>query len=166
MLRLCDHSPFISTTREAMSTRAIAESELLAWSATIRRAFVPLSEPNTSLADGEDRLASLLQLVQHQTDQIDVLILQNEQLKQRSTAVEGQICTSGSTTTHAATTSGVSSSAHTHPPPQPVAKAAPALDASSPAYKDEVLALGKKAQKTLSDSSRRTDRQRMQVVQP
>ncbi|KAG2762726.1 hypothetical protein PC129_g7830 [Phytophthora cactorum] len=39
--------------REAMSARAIAESELQVWSATIRRAFAPLSEPNPSLADGE-----------------------------------------------------------------------------------------------------------------
>ncbi|KAG3238406.1 hypothetical protein PI124_g16633 [Phytophthora idaei] len=109
--------------REATSARAIAES-VLVWSATIRRAFAPLSEPNPSLADGEDRLSSLLQLVQHQTDQIDVLILQNKQLEQRLIDVEGQICTVGSTTTHAATTNGVSSSAHPHPPPQPVAKVA------------------------------------------
>ncbi|KAG3117092.1 hypothetical protein PI124_g4495 [Phytophthora idaei] len=46
MLRLYDHSPFLTTMREAMSARAIAESELPAWSATIRRAFTPLSEPN------------------------------------------------------------------------------------------------------------------------
>ncbi|KAG3024535.1 hypothetical protein PC121_g9278 [Phytophthora cactorum] len=30
MLRLCDHSPFVTTMREAMSARAIVESELLA----------------------------------------------------------------------------------------------------------------------------------------
>ncbi|KAG3109093.1 hypothetical protein PI124_g8770 [Phytophthora idaei] len=37
MLRFCDSSPFVVKMREPMAARSIGESEVLAWSSTIRR---------------------------------------------------------------------------------------------------------------------------------
>lgn len=41
MLRFRDSSPYVTRMCEAMMERAVWGSELLAWAATIRRAFMP-----------------------------------------------------------------------------------------------------------------------------
>ncbi|KAG3042710.1 hypothetical protein PC128_g25996 [Phytophthora cactorum] len=43
MLRFCASSPFVVKTREDMVARSIGQSEVLAWSSTIRREFFPLT---------------------------------------------------------------------------------------------------------------------------
>ncbi|KAG3250491.1 hypothetical protein PI124_g4901 [Phytophthora idaei] len=218
MLRLCEGGPLVLKMREAMAERSIGEAEVLAWSSSIRRVFMPPQELESlpSPARGDtDQITVLLEHVQRQTEKIEVLILQNKRLEERLLAVEHHMHVPATTTTQDPS-SGVasSSSAVSHSTGHATPKVARAkkkgsqslaaiwlewftaeprvytssavkkttfyefrhitgymmlflptglaLDASSPAYKDEVLALGKK---TLSGSSRRTDRQRLQVVQ-
>ncbi|KAG2795775.1 hypothetical protein PC129_g4728 [Phytophthora cactorum] len=200
-----------------MAERSIGEAEVLAWSSTIRRVFMPPQElkPLHSPARGDtDQIAVLLEHVQRQTEKIEILILQTKRLEERLLAVDHHMHVPGTTTTQdpssgvASSSSAVShSTGHATPKvaraekkgsqslaaiwfewftAEPRVYASPAvkkttlyefrhitgnmmlflpvglaLNAFSPAYKDEVLALGKKA---LSGSSRRTDRQRLQVI--
>ncbi|KAG3223227.1 hypothetical protein PC129_g6082 [Phytophthora cactorum] len=99
MLHFCDSSPFVVKIREAMVVQSIGESEVLAWSSTIRREFIPASQPSTSPSDDSDRLGIVLKLVQRQTEQISVLILQNKQLEERLLAAEDKLHTPSGTTT-------------------------------------------------------------------
>ncbi|KAG3187663.1 hypothetical protein PC128_g12533 [Phytophthora cactorum] len=99
MLRFCDSSPFVVKIREAKVVQSIGESEVLAWSSTIRREFIPASQPSTSPSDDSDRLGIVLKLVQRQTEQISVLILQNKQLEERLLAAEDKLHTPSGTTT-------------------------------------------------------------------
>ncbi|KAG4042477.1 hypothetical protein PC123_g22028 [Phytophthora cactorum] len=99
MLRFCDSSPFVVKIREAMVVQSIGESEVLAWSSTIRREFIPASQPSTSPSDDSDRLGIVLKLVQRQTEQISVLILQNKQLEERLLAAEDKLHAPSGTTT-------------------------------------------------------------------
>ncbi|KAG3059777.1 hypothetical protein PI125_g24992 [Phytophthora idaei] len=198
MLRFCDSSPFVVKMREAMVARSIGESEVLAWSSTIRREFIPASQPSTSPSDDSDRLGVVLKLVQRQTEQISVLILQNKQLEERLLAVEDKLHTPSGTTTQEDIGRDAAPSVNTELYSQPPPKAARAkrkgsqsleamwfewftaeprvyasqsikkkalyelrhvtgylmlflptsfaLDLSSPAFKSEVLVLGKQAQ--------------------
>ncbi|KAG3126543.1 hypothetical protein PI124_g23342 [Phytophthora idaei] len=201
MLRLCEGGQLILKMREAIAGRSISEAEVLAWSSSIRRVFMPPQElkPLASPARGDPgQIAVLLEHVQRQTEKIEVLILQNKQLEERLLAVEHRMHVPGTTMTQdppsgvASASSAVShSTGHATPKvarakkkgsqslaaiwfewftAEPRVYASPAvkkttlyefrhitgymmlflptglaLDASSPALKDEVLALDKKA---------------------
>ncbi|KAG2783658.1 hypothetical protein Pcac1_g6850 [Phytophthora cactorum] len=63
-----------------MAGRSIGEAEVLAWSSSIRRLFMPPQElkPLPSPARGDtDQIAVLLEHEQRQTEKIEVLILQD-----------------------------------------------------------------------------------------
>ncbi|KAG3008015.1 hypothetical protein PC120_g16500 [Phytophthora cactorum] len=79
MLRLCEGGPLVLKMREAMAGRSIDEAEVLAWSSSIRRVFMPPQElkplPSSDRGD-TDQIAVLLEHVQRQTEKIEVLILQ------------------------------------------------------------------------------------------
>ncbi|KUG01946.1 hypothetical protein AM587_10000499 [Phytophthora nicotianae] len=90
MLRLCEAAPLVLKMREAMAARTIGEAEVLAWSSSIRRVFMPPTELKPSPSD-TDQISTLLQHVQHQTEKIEVLILQNKRLEERLLAVENHM---------------------------------------------------------------------------
>ncbi|KAG2977298.1 hypothetical protein PC120_g25528 [Phytophthora cactorum] len=94
MLRFCASSPFVVKTREDMVARSI------------------------------DRLGVVLKLVQRQTEQISVLILQNKQLEERLLAVEDKLHTPSGTTTQEGIGSSTATSVNTEPYSQPPPKAA------------------------------------------
>ncbi|EGZ28684.1 hypothetical protein PHYSODRAFT_248230 [Phytophthora sojae] len=79
MLFLSDQSAFIVWMREAMAARAIGEPEVLAWSETIRRAFTPPPPKVESSANGAQSEAAVV-LLKRQSEQIDIIILQNKRL--------------------------------------------------------------------------------------
>ncbi|KAE8976532.1 hypothetical protein PR003_g26110 [Phytophthora rubi] len=95
MLRLCEESPFVTKVRETLAELNIGESELLAWSVTITRAFVTPPATTASAADDveEKHSPALVDLIKRQSEQIDVLILQNKRLDERMLAVESQLRT-------------------------------------------------------------------------
>ncbi|KAG2782272.1 hypothetical protein PC129_g23650 [Phytophthora cactorum] len=73
MLRLCEGGPLVLKMREAMVERSIGEAEVLAWSSSIRRVFMPPQElkPLPSPARGDtDQIAVLLEHVQRQTERL------------------------------------------------------------------------------------------------
>ncbi|KAE9033362.1 hypothetical protein PR001_g10198 [Phytophthora rubi] len=95
MLRLCEGSPFITKVRETLAELNIGESELHAWSVTITRAFVTPPATTASAADDveEKHPPALVDLIKRQSEQIDVLILQNKRLDEKMLAVESQLRT-------------------------------------------------------------------------
>ncbi|KUF91438.1 Glutathione S-transferase T2 [Phytophthora nicotianae] len=179
-----------------MAARTIGEAEVLAWSSSIRRVFMPPTELKPSPSD-TDQISTLLQHVQHQTEKIEVLILQNKRLEERLLAVENHMQVPVSTSSQDPPSVRASSSAAEGQSTTKVARAKKkgsqslaaiwfewftaeprvyaspvvkkttlyefrhitgymmlflptgfALDVASPAYKDEVLALGDKARKS------------------
>ncbi|KAG2781917.1 hypothetical protein PC129_g18219 [Phytophthora cactorum] len=98
-----------------MAARSIGASEVLAWSSTFRREFIPTSQPSTSPSDDSDRLGVVLKLVQRQTERISVLILQNKQLEERLLAVEDKLHTPSGTTTQEDIGSNAEPSVNTEP---------------------------------------------------
>ncbi|GMF45381.1 unnamed protein product [Phytophthora fragariaefolia] len=92
VLLLCDSSELVTKMRKAMIARAIGEAEVLAWSATIRRAFNPPVEPS-SPRDSNTESSALLDLLKLQSKQIDVPILHSKILEDRVLAVEMQMHT-------------------------------------------------------------------------
>ncbi|GMF38323.1 unnamed protein product [Phytophthora fragariaefolia] len=75
-----------------MAARSIGEAEVLAGSTTIRRAFIPPPEASSPSGCSCDASA-VLQLIKRQSEQIEVLILQNKRLEDRHLALEAQLCT-------------------------------------------------------------------------
>ncbi|EGZ23108.1 hypothetical protein PHYSODRAFT_324362 [Phytophthora sojae] len=169
-----DISP-ITKIRELLAERVIGESELLAWSVTISKAFVTPSASEAFVSAGEGPSPALIDLIKRQSEQIDVLILQNKRLDERIFAVEAHLKTLTSTAATQPANADATLPASEQPPPwftaeprvyasRSVKKTALyeyrhiagylmlflpegfALDISSPAYKSEVLELGDKAQ--------------------
>ncbi|KAE9010498.1 hypothetical protein PR003_g13422 [Phytophthora rubi] len=95
MLRLCEESPFITKVRKILAELNIGESELLAWSVTITRAFVTSPASTATAADDveEKHPPALVDLIKRQSEHIDGLILQSKRLGERMLAVESQLCT-------------------------------------------------------------------------
>ncbi|KAE9172862.1 hypothetical protein PF005_g26520 [Phytophthora fragariae] len=95
MLRLCEGSPFITKVRETLAELNIGESELLAWGVTITRAIVTPPATTASATDDveEKHSPALVDLIKRQSEQIDVLILQNKRLDERMLAVESELRT-------------------------------------------------------------------------
>ncbi|EGZ14223.1 hypothetical protein PHYSODRAFT_335888 [Phytophthora sojae] len=91
MLVLCPSRPLITKIRELLAQRAIGESELLVWSVTINQAFVAPPASEASASAGEEQSPALIDLIKRQSDQIDVLILQNKRLDERILAVEAHL---------------------------------------------------------------------------
>lgn len=90
MLLLSREGALVARIRAAMSARAIGEAEVLAWSSTIRRAFMPpsaITKPSVS----DSHSAEVLSLMKRQSEQISVLILQNQRLEERLLAVEAKL---------------------------------------------------------------------------
>ncbi|GMF36648.1 unnamed protein product [Phytophthora fragariaefolia] len=92
VLLRCDASELVTKMWKAMTARAIGEAEVLAWSATIRRAFNSPVEPS-SRRDSNTESSALLDLLKLQSKQLDVLILLNKRLEDRLLAVEMQMHT-------------------------------------------------------------------------
>ena len=90
LLLLAETSALVSRMREAMTTQALGEAEVLAWSAAIRLAFDATPE-KTSPPEGASEIAAVLELVKHQSKQIEVQILQNKRLEERMLAIEMQL---------------------------------------------------------------------------
>ncbi|KAJ8524136.1 hypothetical protein ON010_g16982 [Phytophthora cinnamomi] len=91
MLLLASQSTFVTRMREAMAARAIGETEVLTWSEAIRRAFTPLPA-NVEPRDNDAQSAAVVELLKRQSEQIDLLILQNKWLEKRLLTVEEHIC--------------------------------------------------------------------------
>ncbi|KAG4054988.1 hypothetical protein PC123_g9909 [Phytophthora cactorum] len=124
MLRFCGSSPFVVKMREAMAARSIGESDVLAWSSTIRREFIPASMSSTSPSNDSGRLGLVLKLVQHRIEQISALILQNKQLEERLLAVEDKLHSPSGTTTQEVIGSNAAPSVNTVPNSQPARRPA------------------------------------------
>ncbi|GMF47024.1 unnamed protein product [Phytophthora fragariaefolia] len=82
----------VGRMREIIAALSIGEAEVLAWSATIRRAFIPLPEASSPSGCSCDASA-VLQLIKRQSEPIEVLILQNKRLEDRQLDLEAQLRT-------------------------------------------------------------------------
>ncbi|GMF58897.1 unnamed protein product [Phytophthora fragariaefolia] len=90
ILLLAESCTLVSRMREIMAARSIGEAEVLAWSATIRRTFIPPPEAS-SPRDCSCHASAVLQLIKRQSDQIEVLTLQNKRLEDRQLALEARL---------------------------------------------------------------------------
>ncbi|KAK1945118.1 hypothetical protein P3T76_003651 [Phytophthora citrophthora] len=89
---LDDCSDLVCRMRGVIAEQSIGEAEVLTWSATIRRAFdLPPEMPSSRKVNCET--SAVLELVKRQSEQIDVLILQNKRLEDRLLAVEAHFHT-------------------------------------------------------------------------
>ncbi|GMF26388.1 unnamed protein product [Phytophthora fragariaefolia] len=92
ILLFAESCTLVGRIREIMAARSIGEAEVRAWSATIRRAFIPPPEAS-SPSDCSCDASGVLQLIKRQSEQIEVLILQNKRLEDRQLALEAQLRT-------------------------------------------------------------------------
>ncbi|EGZ22666.1 hypothetical protein PHYSODRAFT_330408 [Phytophthora sojae] len=170
MLVLCPSRPLITKIRELLAQRAIGESELLAWSVTINQAFVAPPASEASASAGEEQSPALIDLIKRQSEQIDVLILQNKRIDERILAVEAHLQALTNTAATQSANTDATLPAPEQPPPigatttRPKKKGAQSLSAiwfewftaeprvyvsrsvKKTALYDEVLELGDKAQ--------------------
>ncbi|POM79213.1 Hypothetical protein PHPALM_3164 [Phytophthora palmivora] len=79
VLLLANSSAFIVRMRESMAALAIGEAEQLAWRVAIRRAFTP-SPALTESHDCSAQCTALVDLLKKQSEQINILILQNKRI--------------------------------------------------------------------------------------
>jgi hypothetical protein len=91
MLRFRATSPYITRMREAMAERVIAESEVLAWASAVRRSFAPPKKALDAVDTEGDRSKVVVDLLKRQSEQIELLILENTRLEDRLQAVEAQL---------------------------------------------------------------------------
>ncbi|GMF45424.1 unnamed protein product [Phytophthora fragariaefolia] len=139
ILLLAESCTLVGRMHEIMAARSIGKAEVLAWSATIRRTFIPPPEAS-SPSDCSCDASAVQQLIKRQSEQIEVLILQNKRLEDRHLALEAQLRTQ----------LALYEFRHAVGYMMLFLPTGLALDEASPMFKSETLNLGQKAEaKTL-----------------
>jgi hypothetical protein len=74
-----------------MVERAVGESEVLGWVSAVRRSFAPPKKELDTVDTEGDSSKVVVDLLKHQSEQIELLILQNKRSKERLQAMKAQL---------------------------------------------------------------------------